>query len=159
MRRLRYELGQDLAMSDDVYDFTPRVVHQYMVGRSLANLIFYHDGTSEERAAIRMTCRLIAKRLSSDQLEGIIQYAQIDLTNTLIPTKSWLLNLQKNPKPRPDGPTFVVASLGNDQDDAYDDILTAGNHLPEARPWNPDKSRYSLRERVRIALIHLATRF
>jgi hypothetical protein len=50
-------------MSDDVYDLTRRVVHQYMVGRSLANLIFYHDGTAEERAAIRMTCRLIAKRL------------------------------------------------------------------------------------------------
>lgn len=36
-------------MSDDIYDFTRRVVHQYIMGRSFANLIFYHDGTAEER--------------------------------------------------------------------------------------------------------------
>ena len=68
-------------MSDDIYDFTRRVVHQYMMGRSLANLIFYHDGTAEERAAIRMTCQLIARRLLPGQIADIRKYAQIDLQN------------------------------------------------------------------------------
>jgi hypothetical protein len=145
-------------MSDDVYDFTRRVVHQYMMGRSLVNLIFYHDATPEERSAIRMTCQLIAKRLSQEQIDDIRQHAQIDLQNPEIPAKSWVVELARNPKPRPAGPTFVIGNIRSDPHDCYDEITTAGDHLPDARPWKPDKPRFSLRERMRLAVINVARR-
>jgi hypothetical protein len=145
-------------MSDDVYDFTRRVVHQYMMGRSLANLIFYHDATAEERAAIRTTCQLVARRLSQEQIDDIKEHAQIDLQNPEIPTKSWVVERSKNPKPRPDGPTFYIGNIQTDPDDCYDEITTARNHLPDARPYNPEEPRFTLRARARVALISLAKR-
>jgi hypothetical protein len=127
-------------MSDSVYDFTRRVVQHYALGRSLANLIFYHDATAEEKAAIRMTCRLIEARLSPEQIDDIRKHAQIDLRNPAIPTKGWLRELEQ---PRPGRAQFIVGfDMQHDHDDCYDEIMTAGAHLPESRPWNPDKPRY-----------------
>jgi hypothetical protein len=145
-------------MSDDVYSFARRVVHHYMIGRSLANLIFYHDAAPEERAAIRLTSQLIAKRLSQEQIDDIKHHAQIDLQNPQIPAKAWVVELSKNPKPRPGGPTFVIGNIQTDDHDCYDAITTAGNHLPDARPWNPDKPRFTLRERMRVAVMNVAKR-
>jgi hypothetical protein len=127
---------------------SPRAVHQYMIGRRLANLIFYCEGTP---AAIRMTP-------SEKQPDDILEHAEIDLRNPLIPTKPWLLDLAKNREPRPGGPSFIVGTLGNDHNDPYDDIITAGNHLPDARPWDPDKPRYTFRDHLRLALRNVLNR-
>lgn len=106
-----------------------------------------------------MTCQLIARRLLPEQIADIRKYAQIDLHNPEIPAKAWVVELGKNPKPRQDGPTWVIGNIQTDHDaDGYDNITTAGNHLPDARPWNPEQPRFTLRERVRVAVMNVAKR-
>jgi hypothetical protein len=89
---------------------------------------------------------------------SISSHAQIDLQNSEIPAKAWVVDLSKNPKPRPGGPTFVIGNIQTDDHDCYDAITTAGNYLPESKPRNPDKARYTLRDRARLALLNVAKR-